>query len=276
MATVDRQTAHRIAANASASCSSASRPERRGRAGRARQPAVAARSVRRGRPHPAGRGFLRRRPRPHLRPHLADARRAAGPSIRSCWSRRSRTPATTTWSAARRTCLEMSQEVATAAHAEHFARIVRDKAVLRSLIHAGTDIIQERQRSDSRRPRNALPRRRTRVPHPRHQGGQPGRVDPRRAARIAGPHRRPHAAPARLRRHRDRLHRLRRAHRRAARFGAGDPGGPAEHGQDGAGAEHGRAHRHRRTGPRQADALRQPGNVGDGTWATGSSARGPG
>jgi replicative DNA helicase len=39
--------------------------------------------------------------------------------------------------------LEMSQEVATAAHAEHFARIVRDKAVLRSLIHAGTDIIQE-------------------------------------------------------------------------------------------------------------------------------------
>ncbi len=39
--------------------------------------------------------------------------------------------------------LEMSQEVATAAHAEHFARIVRDKAVLRSLIHAGTDIIQD-------------------------------------------------------------------------------------------------------------------------------------
>lgn len=39
--------------------------------------------------------------------------------------------------------LEMSQEVATAAHAEHFARIVRDKGVLRSLIHAGTDIIQE-------------------------------------------------------------------------------------------------------------------------------------
>ncbi|HEY4233203.1 MAG TPA: DnaB-like helicase N-terminal domain-containing protein, partial [Lacipirellulaceae bacterium] len=38
--------------------------------------------------------------------------------------------------------LEMSQEVATAAHAEHYARIVRDKAVLRSLIHAGTDIIQ--------------------------------------------------------------------------------------------------------------------------------------
>src|SRR5262249_7930293 len=39
--------------------------------------------------------------------------------------------------------LELSQEVATAAHAEHYARVVRDKAVLRSLIHAGTDIIQE-------------------------------------------------------------------------------------------------------------------------------------
>ena len=69
--------------------------------------------------------------------------KTAGQSIRNSWSRRSRTPANTTWSAARRICLEMSQEVATAAHAEHFARIVRDKAVLRSLIHAGTDIIQE-------------------------------------------------------------------------------------------------------------------------------------
>src|SRR6478672_1579432 len=39
--------------------------------------------------------------------------------------------------------LELSQEVATAAHAEHYARIVRDKAVLRALIHASTDIIQE-------------------------------------------------------------------------------------------------------------------------------------
>src|SRR6185436_6911910 len=39
--------------------------------------------------------------------------------------------------------LEPSQEVATAAHAEHYARIVRDKAVIRSLIHASTDIIQE-------------------------------------------------------------------------------------------------------------------------------------
>ncbi len=39
--------------------------------------------------------------------------------------------------------LELGQEVATAAHAEYYARIVRDKAVLRALIHASTDIIQE-------------------------------------------------------------------------------------------------------------------------------------
>jgi replicative DNA helicase len=39
--------------------------------------------------------------------------------------------------------LELSQDVATAAHAEHYARIVRDKAVLRALIRAGTDIVQE-------------------------------------------------------------------------------------------------------------------------------------
>jgi replicative DNA helicase len=39
--------------------------------------------------------------------------------------------------------LELSQEVATAAHAEYYAQIVRDKAILRSLIHASTDIIHE-------------------------------------------------------------------------------------------------------------------------------------
>jgi replicative DNA helicase len=39
--------------------------------------------------------------------------------------------------------LELGQEVATAAHAEYYARIVHDKSVLRALIHAGTDIIHE-------------------------------------------------------------------------------------------------------------------------------------
>lgn len=37
--------------------------------------------------------------------------------------------------------LELGQEVSTAAHAEYYARIVRDKAVLRALIHTSTDII---------------------------------------------------------------------------------------------------------------------------------------
>ena len=39
--------------------------------------------------------------------------------------------------------LELSQEVSTAAHAEYYARIIRDKAVLRSLIHVSTDIIHD-------------------------------------------------------------------------------------------------------------------------------------
>jgi replicative DNA helicase len=39
--------------------------------------------------------------------------------------------------------LEVAQQVTTAAHAEHYACIVRDKAILRSLIHTGTDIVNE-------------------------------------------------------------------------------------------------------------------------------------
>ena len=38
---------------------------------------------------------------------------------------------------------EVGQQVPTAAHAEYYARIVADKSVLRSLIHAGTDILQD-------------------------------------------------------------------------------------------------------------------------------------
>ncbi len=38
---------------------------------------------------------------------------------------------------------ELGQMVPTAAHAEYYARIVADKAVLRSLIHAGTDIVHD-------------------------------------------------------------------------------------------------------------------------------------
>ncbi len=38
---------------------------------------------------------------------------------------------------------ELGEAVPTAAHAEHYARIVHDKATLRSLIHASTDIIRD-------------------------------------------------------------------------------------------------------------------------------------
>ncbi len=38
---------------------------------------------------------------------------------------------------------EIAQMVPTAAHAEYYARIVAEKAVLRSLIHAGTDIVHD-------------------------------------------------------------------------------------------------------------------------------------
>ena len=38
---------------------------------------------------------------------------------------------------------EVGETVPTAAHAEHYAHIVRDKSILRSLIHASTDILKE-------------------------------------------------------------------------------------------------------------------------------------
>ncbi len=38
---------------------------------------------------------------------------------------------------------EVGQQVSTAAHAEYYARIVSDKSMLRSLIHAGTDILHD-------------------------------------------------------------------------------------------------------------------------------------
>ncbi len=38
---------------------------------------------------------------------------------------------------------EVAQAVPTAAHAQHYAEIVREKAVLRALIHAGTDILRD-------------------------------------------------------------------------------------------------------------------------------------
>ena len=142
--------------------------------------------------------------------------------------------------------LELSQEVATAAHAEYYARIVRDKAVLRSLIHASTDIIQEAYETgvDAR---EMLARAEERVFRILDTKGDT-QVRPVREvlheslARIDARMQHQHAYGGLE----TGLHRFRRADRRPARFGAGHPGRPAQHGQDGAGAEHCRARRDRR------------------------------
>jgi len=52
---------------------------------------------------------------------------------------------------------EVGESVPTAAHAEHYARIVSDKAMLRSLIHASTDILKDAYTPDSE-PRQMLSR----------------------------------------------------------------------------------------------------------------------
>ncbi|TWT88403.1 Replicative DNA helicase [Pseudobythopirellula maris] len=52
---------------------------------------------------------------------------------------------------------EVGQAVATAAHAEHYAHIVREKATLRALIHAGTDILKDAY-DPSGEPRQVLAR----------------------------------------------------------------------------------------------------------------------
>ena len=144
--------------------------------------------------------------------------------------------------------LEMSQEVATAAHAEYFARIVRDKAVLRSLIHAGTDIIQDAS-DPTVDAREMLSRAEERVFRILDTKGDTKAK--RRPATCCNdcvdPHRRPTRSQARLRRRRNRLHRFRRDDRRPAEFGARDSGGPAQHGQNRAGPEHRRARGARRS-----------------------------
>ena len=186
MATVERQPRrihrqqHRRAARSPAA------PQHRSRAGRHRQPAPAARSLRRSRPRRPRRRLLRRRPSHDLHAHAGPPRRrpadrsdAAQPAAERRRpvrvGRRRRLPA--------RAC----QEVATAAHAEYYARIVRDKAVLRSLIHASTDIIQEVVRNRRRCPRNAGPRRRARLSHSRYQRRHAGPIDPRRAPSSRSP-----------------------------------------------------------------------------------------
>ena len=101
--------------------------------------------------------------------------------------------------------LELSQEVATAAHAEYYARIVRDKAVLRSLIHASTDIIQESYETgvDAREMLGRAEERVFRILDTKGdtQAKNIGDI----IAQLLLAHRYAYAAQARFRRHRNRL-----------------------------------------------------------------------
>ena len=176
---------------------------------------------------------------------LADARRgqadrhdAAG---RAAASRR----ATSRRSAARPIWPRWSSPCPYAANAVYYAEIVRDKATLRALIHASTEILRDAY-EPTLEPRELL---------------EPGRGEDLRRPR-------PSAAPtrwssihdvlveafdridARLEhgggdRHPHRLHRPRQPDRRPARLGVGHPGRPAQHGQDRPGHEHRRVRGHR-------------------------------
>lgn len=57
---------------------------------------------------------------------------------------------------------ELGEQVSTAAHAEYYAHIVSDKSVVRSLIHAGTDIVHDAY-EPSREPREVLSRAEERI-----------------------------------------------------------------------------------------------------------------
>ena len=121
-----------------------------------------------------------------------------------------------------------------AAHAVYYAEIVRDKSTLRPLILASTEILRDAY-DESTEPREMLSQAEEKIfAILDKRGGGEVASDRRHPARGHGPHRRPHEARARGRRHRDRLHRLRHTDRRPARLGADHPGRPAQHGQNGA------------------------------------------
>ena len=151
---------------------------------------------------------------------------------------------------------EVVHSVPYATNAVYYAGIVRDKATLRSLIHASTEILRDAyeptldpaelvgraEEQDLRRPRPADHR-------PDHYGPRPDGRGLRPDRRPAGGHGgrgRPH-----------RLHRPGQSDRRPARFGVRRAGRPAEHGQDGLGDEHRRIRDDR---GRRADAVCESGN----------------
>ena len=164
---------------------------------------------------------------------------------------------------------EVAQSVPYAANAVYYAQIVRDKATLRALIHASTEILRDAYDTTRRARRNRQPGGGENLRRPRPAQHRPGDEHPGPAGRGLRPHRRPAGA----RRRRGRAHRVSRpgqSDRRPARFGIGHPGRPAQHGQDGLGHEHRRERGHRR---QRADAVREPGNGPAGTGPAACSAR---
>ena len=122
----------------------------------------------------AGDARRRRADRHHL------ARRAAQAARRFRGGRRSRS----TWP-------KSPQAVPTAANAVYYANIVRDKATLRALIHASTEILRDAY-DQSLEAREMLVRGRGKdLSHPRRQRDRRAGADQRCAARGLAAHRRP-------------------------------------------------------------------------------------
>ena len=89
------------------------------------------------------RRLLRRRQPAALSPSAGHARRRAGESTLRCWSSGSSRPASMKRSAGRRTWPKWPSRCPTRPTPPYYAQIVRDKATLRELIHASTEILRD-------------------------------------------------------------------------------------------------------------------------------------
>ena len=168
---------------------------------------------------------------------------------------------------------KISQSVPNAAHARYYARIVREKATLRSLIEASTEILRDAYEAQ-REPKQLLSEAEQRIFSILDSRGiGRGVVDPRNPARSHGPAGCPDARRAHGRRRRERLRRSGPADRRSAQLGIDRPGGPAQHGQDRLCHEHRRV---RGAGVAGTRPVRQPGNVGHRTGGPAALFGGPG
>ncbi len=151
---------------------------------------------------------------------------------------------------------EVVHSVPHAANAVYYAEIVRDKATLRALIHASTEILRDAY-EPTLDPREMLGRAEEMIfaVHDQRSTDQIT-THPRPDGRGLRPHRRPHGRHGGGRRP-HRLHRSRQSDRRPARLGIDRAGRPAQHGEDRPGHEYRRVRHHQVQG---ADVVREPGN----------------